>query len=87
MLRIRPYLFTMLSETGAEDDNFPPCFLGIPHRCRRPAAPLPIVDSQQQTSGLYQLMVPIKHTPAIIFTAHIVHRIGLAQNKMIPFLC
>lgn len=79
--------FGCCEQDGIYDYDPAPQLPGIPHGCRSTSPPLSIVDRQQQVSGVYQSAVSVEHTPVIILTAHIVHRIGLAQNRMIPFLC
>ena len=65
-------------------DNLPPQLPGIVDRCAGAAAPHSTENRQQQASRFHQPVVPVDHTAVIILAAHIVHRIGPFQNRMIP---
>ena len=63
-----------------KDDDPSPQFPGISDSSRSTTAPLPVVDSQQHPSSLHQPMVPVKHTPIVILTAHILYGVSLLQD-------
>lgn len=76
-----------LKRSRVDNHNLSFQLSGIPYRCRCSSAPLPVVDSQQCSSSFYQPMVPVDHTPIVILMAHILYRISLLQDQVIPLLC
>ena len=57
------------------DNKLPAQLFGIAQCCRRPAATLPVVHSQQKASGFHQLTVPVQHTAVVVLAAYVSHRI------------
>ena len=70
---------------GVNHDDLPPQFPGIVNGCAGAAAPYSVKNGQQQASRFYQPVVPVDHAAVIVLAAHIVNRISLFQNRMIPF--
>ena len=66
---------------GVQYNNLPLQLPGIPHRHRRPAPPLTVVDSQQTGGVIDQVAVTFQHTALAILPAYIDHLVRLLQNK------
>ena len=76
--------FSPFKYNQVKDDDSSVRFPGISDSCRSAAKPLPVVDSQQRPSSFHQPMVSVEHTSIAIRIAHILYRISLPQDQVIP---
>ena len=85
--RRRSLLMSDMPGNRADHNDLQAHLPGIIYCCAGADSPHSVIDSQQQSGRIHQPMVPVDHAAIIVIAAHIVNRIGLFQNRVIPLPC